>query len=509
MRENPPVRRLLLALVLILGAVCAASAAAGDWPQFGFDPARTSAPAGSTGITASNVGKVVRQQVKLDGIADSSAVYLRGAAIKGEPRDAFFVTTSYGRTIAIDADSGAMLWEYVPPAIGKWDNSAQLTTATPAADPSRRFLYAAAPDGKIHKLAVADGSEVTAGGWPATITRDPQHEKIGPGINVSGNLVLATTGGYIGDYPPYQGHVVSIDRTTGRLVHVFNALCSNRHTLIEPKSCIEAGAAIWGRGGAVVEPGSRKLLVATGNATYDGKTMWGDSLLELSPDAGRLLQAYTPRNAAYLEGTDLDLGSASPALLTRNLVVQPGKDGRVRLLRLDKLNGKTRTPAKIQGGELQILPGPRSHQILTAPAVWRSGGRSWVFIGNYAATAGYVLETKPKIRLRRVWQVDRGGSSPVVAGGLLYAFDPLAGGVHVYRPATGAIVTTLPTGKGHWNSPIVADGRAAVTEGDSNDHRGDSVLDIFRLPGAGPSAGSKRVTMRRCDSARSSSGCDR
>jgi hypothetical protein len=277
--------------------------------------------------------------------------------------------------------------------------------------------------------------------------------------------------------------VVAIDRTTGRLLHVFTALCSNRRALIVPGTCEWDGAAIWGRGGVVVEPGSHKLLVATGNGDWNGRTDWGDSLLELSSDASRLLQAYTPRNAAYLEGTDLDLGSASPAVLTKDLVVQPGKDGKLRLLDLHRLNGRTTFAAPIQGGELQVIPGPRSHEILTAPAVWHSGGRSWLFVGNYAATAGYLLLPGAKPRLRRVWQVDTGGSSPVLAGGLLYVYDPLAGGVNVYRPTTGRLVTTLPTGPGHWNSPIIADGRVAVPEGDSNDHHDGGVLDIFRLPG--------------------------
>jgi PQQ-like domain len=124
-------------------------------------------------------------------------------------------------------------------------------------------------------------------------------------------------------------------------------------------------------------------------------------------------------------------------------------------------------------------------------------------------TAGYVLQPGRRPRLRPVWQVDEGGSSPVVAGGLLYAFDPLAGGVHVYRPATGKLVTTLPTGRGQWNSPIVADGRVVVPEGDSNDHHETGVLDIFRLPGAGSSAASRSVTMPRCGFAHSSSGCAR
>jgi outer membrane protein assembly factor BamB len=476
-------RRLLPVVPILAAVVFAASAAAGDWPQFGFDQTRGNAASGATGITASNVGKLVRQQVKLDGIADSNAIYLRGVAIGGSAHDAFFVTTSYGRTIAIDAATGDQLWEYVPPGIAAWDHSAEFTTAAPAADPNRRFLYAASPDGKIHKLSVADGSEVTAGGWPVTITLDPQHEKLGPGINVTAKYVLATTGGYIGDIPPYQGHVVAIDRATGRLLHVFNALCSDRHRLLVSGECHDQdGGAIWGRGGAVVEPGSGRLLVATGNGPYNGSTDWGDSVLELSPDAGKLLQAYTPANQAYLDGTDLDLGSVSPALLTKTLVAQAGKDGKIRLLNLALLNGKTHSAGHVLGGELQVVLFP-GHPLLAAPAVWHTGGRVWLFVAGFARLAGYVLETKPKPRLRRVWLVQHGSSSPVVAGGLLYSFDPLNGGVHVYRPTTGALITTLPTGKGHWNSPIAADGRVAVPEGDSNTRTGSSVLDIFRLPG--------------------------
>ena len=483
MVENRAVRLLVVGFALIASAALAASAAAGDWLQFGYDAARSNAPAGSTGITAANVGSLVRQQVKLDGIADSNAVYLGGAAIGGSRHDAFFVTTSYGRAEAFDADTGSVLWEYAPPGIAGWEHTAQITASAPALDPSRLYLYSASPDGKIHKLSVSDGSEVTTGGWPVTVTLDPRHEKIGPGINVAGKLVLASTGGYIGDIPPYQGHVVAIDRATGRLLHVFYALCSNRHVLSLPTTCIDFGAAIWGRGGVVVEPGSHNLLVATGNAPYNGRTDWGDSLLELSPDAGKLLQAYTPANADYLEGSDLDLGSASPAILSKDLVVQPGKDGKLRLLNLHRLNGRTTRPAPIKGGELQTLAAPRSHEVLTAPAVWHSGGRTWLFVGNFAAIAGYIHQSGRAPRLKRVWHVDQGASSPVVAGNLLFAYDPLGGGVHVYSPTTGKLVTTLPTGLGHWNSPIVADGRVAIPEGDSNRHNQTSVLDIYRLPG--------------------------
>ena len=46
------------------------------------------------------------------------------------------------------------------------------------------------------------------------------------------------------------------DRSNGRMTHVWNSLCSNRHHLIDPPaSCPASDSAIWGRAGAVLEPG--------------------------------------------------------------------------------------------------------------------------------------------------------------------------------------------------------------------------------------------------------------
>src|ERR1051325_10933655 len=83
-----------------------------DWPQFGWDVASSGAPDFATGITAANVGSLTRRQVRLNGTVDASAIYLHGAIVNGAAHDTFFVTTSYGKTIAVDADTGAVLWEY-------------------------------------------------------------------------------------------------------------------------------------------------------------------------------------------------------------------------------------------------------------------------------------------------------------------------------------------------------------------------------------------------------------
>ena len=79
------------------------------------------------------------------------------------------------------------------------------------------------------------------------------------------------------------------------------------------------------------------------------------------------------------------------------------------------------------------------------------------------------------------WHNGNAGTSPVVAGGLLYVYDPTGGGLRVYQPATGTVVATLACGSGHWNSPIVIDGRIALPEGSSNGHATTGVLDIRRV----------------------------
>jgi len=457
----------------LLAAAALAVPAAHDWTRFGFDAARSSVSPYATGITAANAGQLQRERVELGGTADSSPIFLHDVDVAGAKRDAFFLTTTYGRTVAVDAATGRILWRYTPPGYGSWAGSYRITTATPVADPSRRFVYASAPDGRIRKLTVADGKQV----WSRAITLLPQREKIAASLNFSRGVVIATTGGYIGDAPPYQGHVVTLRPSTGAIVHVWNSLCSDRHRLIQPSSCGASDSAIWGRAGAVVEPGSGRLLVATGNAPWNGRTNWGDSALELTPTASRLLQNWTPRNQDELNRTDADLGSTSPAVLGHGLALQGGKDGKLRLLRLARMNGTSRAGART-GGELQTIAAPGGTDVFTAPAVWHTGGATWVFVADNAGTAGYRLAQG---RLRRAWSKGNAGTSPVVAGGLLYVYDP-NGALRVLRPTTGATVATLPAGAGHWNSPIVVAGRIALPEGNANDHRESGFLEIYRAP---------------------------
>jgi hypothetical protein len=459
-----------------------------DWLRFDYDAQRDGVGPAATGITARNVRRLKLRTVRLPGTVDSSAIELAGVTVRGRKRDVIVMTTTYGRTLALDPGSGRRLWEFTPADIHSYLGSPQITTSTPIADPDRQFVYAASPDGRIHKLSLATGREVRSGGWPVRVTFDPTHEKIASPLNISGGSLIVVTDGYIGDAPPYQGHVVTIALSSGRITAVWNSLCSDRHKLIDPpSSCPASDSAIWGRNAPVIEPGTGRILVATGNGPFNGSTDWGDSVLELSPDGTTLLHNWTPTDQARLNSDDLDLGSTSPAVLPvfdgRRLAVQGGKAGVLDLLDLDRLDGTAGGAGPRLGGQIQELSAPGGAQVFTAPAVWTHNGRIWVFVGDGSGTWAYTLGGSGAApRLSVAWRSGNGGTSPVIAGGLLCVYDP-GGSLDVYAPATGRRLASLPAGSGHWNSPIVVGGRVILPVGNANDHSTSGTLDIYHLPG--------------------------
>jgi outer membrane protein assembly factor BamB len=395
--------------------------------------------------------------VRLPGTLDSTPIYLDGV---------FYATTTYGKTVAVDAKTGKLRWTFTPPGYRSYAGSAQVTNAPPTADPSGRYVYAAAPDGRVRKLAVSNGHAV----WSTAVTKLPTREKLAAGLNFDNGHVIVATDGYIGDAPPYQGHVVLLDAKSGRIVSVWNSLCSNRHALLEPSSCPTSDSAIWARSGVVVEPRSHRLLLATSNAPWDGRTNWADSVVELTPNAGMLTRHWTPVDVQALGDRDLDLGSTGPALIDDDWFVQGGKDGKLRLLRLSKLAGASATT----GGEIQTVRTPGATDLFSEPFTWQ---RKWVFVATSDGTDAWRFSGG---RLHKAWGNGVSGTSPLVAGGLLYV-QGLSGGLRVYRPTTGKLVATLPTGDAHWQSPVVADGVVAVGEGNANDRATSGILDLFRV----------------------------
>jgi WD40 repeat protein len=243
---------------------------------------------------------------------------------------------------------------------------------------------------------------------------------------------------------------------------------------MDPSSCPQTRSAIWARAGAVIDPRDGHIFIATGNGDWNGTTDWGDALIELDSNASEILGNYAPTDTGELEDGDLDLGSTSPVLLSGNLLAQGGKDGKIRLLNRQSIVGTT--PHK--GHELQIVSTPSGTDLLTQPAVWQHDGQTWMFAADSGGTAAWQVRSGA---LHQEWRNDTGGTSPFEAGGLLFVYAP-DGGLSIYDASSGKRIMTLPCGPGHWNSPIVVDGRIILPEGDANRRDTRGVLDIWSLP---------------------------
>lgn len=483
----------VVALAMPGRAMSAGAANGADWPTFGGDNSRSNANMAPTKITPANVGSMVRMQVQVSAPIDAGLIYLKGVQVNGASHDVFFGTTNLGRTVAIDAAAGKVLWEYAPPGfdeaaamtgarIPMGFNVKQITNSTPVADDNRQYIYAADADGKVTKIAIADGKAV----WSTAITKMPNFEKMDSPLSFANGKVIVPTAGYVGDTPPYQGHIAVLDAKTGALEHVWNSLCSDRHELLDPKSCEQGQSAIWGRAGVVHDPATGNLLFATGNGPYDGKNNWGDSLIMLDPMATKMLGNWTTTNNAELNQRDLDMGSTTPALLGDGYMAQGGKDGTIRLVTMDQIKGTE----PHQGNEVQIVEVPGKGQMLTAPAVAKAGGKTWLFVSaSGRGGGGTTAWTFEDHKLKEAWKNTTGGNTPFYANGLLYVYTTgQSSGLNVLEAATGKVVATLEAATGHWNSAIVVDDRIALPEGAISGFGGMGGRRGGGGPGAAPAA---------------------
>ena len=139
--------------------------------------------------------------------------------------------------------------------------------------------------------------------------------------------------------------------------------------------------------------------------------------------------------------------------------------------------------AGIEGGEVEDVSSPGGGEVFTAHAVWSSGRRVYVFVADDSGTAAYVLNMGRRPRLVRVWQNGSGGTSPVLAGGLLYVYDEQGGSLNIYNPVSGSRLRSLDAAGGHWNSPIAVGGRVILPTGNANAHSSGGRIFVYHLPG--------------------------
>jgi len=480
----------------------AAPTQAYDWLQFNGDMQHSGSNDLEATVDGTNVAQLtVKFKVSLPAVADGAPAFLESVATPAGVKDLLFVTTRAGHVIALDAKTGAQVWsrQYAAGSC-KINNGATpcYTTSSPAIDPSRAYVYSYGLDGFMHKHQVGDGVEITAGGWPQLTTAKPFDEKGSSALAIvssSGNSYLYVAhGGYPGDAGDYQGHLTVINLASGTQ-NVFNVVCSNQaiHFARAPASadCPSVQSAIWARPGVVYDAATDRVFVATGNGNYNGSTGgydWADSVLALNPDgtgsSGKPLDSYTPATYATLNSADADLGSAAPAILpvaetsnVQHLAVQAGKDAKLRLINLANLGGSNQ-PGHIGGEVGAVANVAQGGGVLPQPAVWvdPTDHATWLFVANGNGMSGLRLsiDANGNPSLVAQWHNDQGGSSALVANGVLYY--AASNILRALDPHTGALLwSSSQIGGMHWESPVVANGVVFVTDDASQ-------LTAFGLP---------------------------
>jgi hypothetical protein len=463
-----------------------------NWLQFNGDEAHSGNDTQEVSISPGSVPHLQALfSVHLPSTADGAPAVVTGVVTQGEiVRDLLFLTTKGGDIIALDAHTCEQVWaKHNGPGSCHINNGAGgcYTTSSPAVEPTRQFVFSYGLDGFVHKYKVADGAEVTGGGWPELATVKSFNEKGSSALSIATDTktgvtyLYATNGGYPGDRGDYQGHVTAIDLATGSQ-RVFNTVCSNQTVHLGLGACADVQSAVWARVGVVHDTATNRILLVTGApGTYAPTShAWADSVLALNPDgtgaSAGPLDSYTPTDFAALSHNDADLGSTAPAILpvpassrVQHLGAQSGKDGLIRLINLDNLSG--RGAPGYTGGEVAVTSVPQGSEVNRALAVWVNPAdkSTWVFVANDEGISGLRLEVdgSGNPSLVSQWKEGPYAGSPIVANGVLFC----AGGnrLRALNPASGAVLwTSPPIGGTHWESPVVANGIVYIADESGN-----------------------------------------
>lgn len=306
-----------LALMLLPVTV---SAADDDWPTYHHSTDR--AGVGAAGSSFSDVQQTWTT-AGLDGNVYAEPLYVGGHV---------FVATENNTVYAIDAASGAPLWQThladpvssgtlpcgnIRPNVG--------VTGTPVIDPGAGVLYAAAmvqpASYELYAVDINSGSVL----WHRTLDQvtEPASEGQRGALTLQQGQVYVPFGGRFGDCGGYHGQVIA-------------ASASDPSAPLLAYTTPARRAGIWAPGGVAVGADGT-LYVATGNGDANDPEGRTEAVLALSPSLEEA-DSWQPTDWQALDRSDTDVGSVPPALLPdAGMVFQSGKNGKGYLLRIGGL----------------------------------------------------------------------------------------------------------------------------------------------------------------------------
>ncbi|MBV9659655.1 MAG: PQQ-binding-like beta-propeller repeat protein [Acidimicrobiales bacterium] len=378
---------------------------------------------------------------------------LDGAAVYGQPLAAagrVIVATEADDVYALDPHDGRTIWQVnvgtplrnVAQQAGCGNVDPLGVTSTPVIDPATGIVYVLAEtsDGgraPVHHelvgLDVATGHQVSSmdADPPLPAGEDPLQLLQRASLALSGGRVYIGYGGHFGDCGTYHGWVVAVAED-GSAKAAFD---------VTPQS---TGRAVWQGGAAPSIDPAGDVYVSTGNPNSAGSAPWAEAVLKLAGALGPAPEASFEDQSA---SGDLDLSAGSPVLLPDGAAFVVGKTEIGYLLRQSDLSLIATIRGRVCGSDPD---GGAAYDAVTASVYvpCRGGGIQQVNLATRSTG----------------WREGTANSTPVLAGGGLWALRYPAGTLEELDPATGGVLSSFDAGRPvpNFASPAVVGGLILV-----------------------------------------------
>jgi outer membrane protein assembly factor BamB len=272
----------------------------------GYDIKRTGYNPTEHTLGVSNVGGLHALWAQSTSIGGQigEPVYASAVSIKGVKTNVLYATSGGGEAVAINADTGAILWKHQMSTASYMCGSGTYSfgaDGTPVLDRAKNRIYASDGAANVHALNMSSGAEIT--GWPINIAAPASHNFIYGALtyNKANHTLYAETSSTC-DISPWYGRITAINTTSATITNTFYPAQG------------ASGGGIWGFGGASIDPATNDVYIAVGNGdTTNGGSQtagYSEQVVALSADLSTVLGNYY---AQLPPGADSDFG-ATPLL---------------------------------------------------------------------------------------------------------------------------------------------------------------------------------------------------
>ena len=256
-----------------------------------------------------------------------------------------FLTSAWSRVFAIDAVTGAIVWQYDPQVPGEWARRGCCDVVNRGVAVYKGRVYVGTFDGRLVALDAATGKEI----WQVDtlIDRDRFYTITGAPRVANGKVFIGNGGAEFG----VRGYVTAYDAESGEQVWRFFTVPGDpskpfEHPELEQAASTWTGDVWWKHGGGgtvwnsiVYDPDFDQVYIGTGNGSpwtrvirspEGGDNLFLSSIIALDANTGRMNWYYqtTPAdNWDYTAVQDMALAEMEVDGKQRKVLLQAPKNG--------------------------------------------------------------------------------------------------------------------------------------------------------------------------------------